>query len=95
MVKNLLVMQETQVQTLAKVMAIHPSILAWRIPRAEEPFRLQTMVRVGYSLMGSQELDMTEVISHTECTWNILGGNIGFPTYKIVYLQTNNFNFSF
>ena len=42
--------------------------------------------------MGSQELDMTEATQHTEGMWNILGGNIGFPTYKIVHLQTNNFN---
>ena len=73
-------------------MATHPNILAWRIPRTEEPLRLQTMVRVGYSLMGSQVLDVTEAISHTECTWSILDGNIGFPTYEIVHLQTNNFN---
>ena len=44
MVKNLPVMQETQVKTLKKVMATHPSILTWRIPRTEEPVRLQTMV---------------------------------------------------
>ena len=40
---NLPVMQETQVQPLEKVMATHPSILAWRIPRTEEPLVLQTM----------------------------------------------------
>jgi len=38
-------MQETQVQSLGwedplkKEMATHPSILAWRIPRREEPGR--------------------------------------------------------
>ena len=43
MVKNLLAMQETQVQSLSwkdpleKVMAAHSSILAWRIPWTEEP----------------------------------------------------------
>ena len=42
MVKNLPVMQETQVQSLGqedpleKEMAIHSSILAWRIPWTEE-----------------------------------------------------------
>ena len=46
MVKNLLAMQETQVQflgwedTLEKEMAIYSSILAWRIPWTEEPGRL-------------------------------------------------------
>ena len=43
MVKNLPEMQETQVQSLGwedpleKGMATHSSILAWRIPRTEEP----------------------------------------------------------
>ena len=43
MVKNLPVIQETQVQSLGredpldKGMATHSSILAWRIPRTEEP----------------------------------------------------------
>ena len=51
-VKNLPVMQETQeMQVLSlgqedpleEEMAIHSSILAWRIPRTEEPGRLQSM----------------------------------------------------
>ena len=59
MVKNLLVMQETQVQylgqkdTLEKEMATHSSILAWRIPRTEE-------FLAGYSAWGHKELDTTE-----------------------------------
>ena len=55
MVKNLPAMQETQVQslgwedTLEKRMATHSSILAWRIPRTEEPGGLQSvgLRRVG------------------------------------------------
>ena len=49
MVKNLPAMQETQVQSLgredslAKGIATHDSILAWRIPRTEEPGRLQSI----------------------------------------------------
>ena len=49
MVKNLLAVQETRVQSLvqedplAKGMATHSSILAWRIPWTEEPGRLQSM----------------------------------------------------
>ena len=49
MVKNLLAMQETQVQSmgqedpLEKGMATHFSILAWRIPWTEEPGGLQYM----------------------------------------------------
>ena len=42
-------MQETQVQSLSQKnpqeaeMAIHSYILAWKIPRSEEPGRLQAM----------------------------------------------------
>ena len=55
MVKNLLAMWETQVQSLGQEdpleeeMATHSSILAWRIPWTKEPGRLQSMgsQRVG------------------------------------------------
>ena len=55
MVKNPPVMQETRVQSLGKEdslekgMATHSSILAWRIPRTEEPGGLQSLglQRVG------------------------------------------------
>ena len=57
MVKNPPAMQETKVQSLSredpleKEMEIHSSVLARRIPRAEEPDRLQFMgsqrVRLG------------------------------------------------
>ena len=56
-VKNLPAMQETQVQFLCqedpleKEMAIHSSILAWKIQWTEEPGGLQSM--------GSQEADIT------------------------------------
>ena len=49
MVKRLLTMQETRVQSLGredlleKGMATHSSILAWKIPRLEEPGRLESM----------------------------------------------------
>ena len=49
MVKNLPAMQETWVQALGwedpleKGMAMHSSILAWRIPWTEEPGGLQSM----------------------------------------------------
>ena len=56
MVKNLLAMQETQVQTLGQEdpleegKATHSSTLAWRIPWTEEPGGLQSMrlQRVGH-----------------------------------------------
>ena len=55
MVKNPPAKQETQVRSLGredpleKGMATHSSILAWEIPRTEEPGRLQSMAlqRVG------------------------------------------------
>ena len=56
MVKRLPTMWETQVRSLGwedplgKAMAPHSSTLAWKIPRTEEPGRLQSMgsLRVGY-----------------------------------------------
>ena len=59
MVKNLPAMQETQVQSLggedplAEGMAAHSSILAWKIPRTEEPGGLQFVGshRVGYDIV--------------------------------------------
>ena len=56
MVKCLPTMRETQVQSLGqedfleKEMGTHSSILAWKIPRMEEPDRLQSMgsQRVGH-----------------------------------------------
>ena len=65
MVKNLPAMQETWVQSLdwkdllEEGMATHSRILAWRIPRTEEP-------GAGYSPQGCRKSDMTEWISHTE-----------------------------
>ena len=58
MVKNLSAMQETQVQFLGledpleKGMAVHSSILAWRIPGTEEPD--------GPQPMGHKESDTIE-----------------------------------
>ena len=49
MVKNLPAMQEAWIQSLGqedyleKETATHSSILAWKIPRTEEPSRLQSM----------------------------------------------------
>ena len=49
MVKRLSTMRETWVRSLGrenpleKEMAIHSSTIAWKIPRTEEPGRLQSM----------------------------------------------------
>ena len=65
-VKNLPAIQETQVWSLGredpleKGMAIHSSILAWRISWIEEP--------AGYSPWGCKESDTTEQLTH--CAWN-------------------------
>ena len=61
MVKNLPAVRETWVQSLGaedpleKGMAIHSSILAWRISWAEEPGKLQSL--------GHKESDMTELLT--------------------------------
>ena len=58
MVKNLPAIQETQVRSLSpedaleKEMATHSSILAWRIPRTEEPGGLQF---IGLQRGGHEE----------------------------------------
>ena len=60
-VKNLPVMQETQVHSMGwedpldKGMATHSSILAWRIPWTEEPGGLQSK--------DCKELDTTEQLT--------------------------------
>ena len=52
-VKSLPAMQKTQICSLGwkdplqKGMAIHSSILAWRVPLTEEPGRLQSMASHG------------------------------------------------
>ena len=63
MVKNLPAMQETQVQSLGqedpleKGMAIHSSILAWRISWTEEPGGLQPRP------WGPKESDTAELLT--------------------------------
>ena len=60
-VKNLPAMQETRVQSLGwedsleKGVATHASILAWRIPRTEEPGGVQSI--------GSQRVRHTEQLT--------------------------------
>ena len=65
-VKRLPAMQETRAQPLGeedpleKVMAIHSSTLAWKIPWMEEPGGLQSM--------GSQRSDTTEQLHFPFCS---------------------------
>ena len=63
MAKRLATMRETRVQSLGqedpleKETATHSSILAWKIPRMEEPGRLQSKgsQRVGHDLATEQQ----------------------------------------
>ena len=55
---------------LEKAMAPHSSTFAWKIPRTEEPGRLQSM--------GSLELDTTERL-HLHFSLSCTGGGNGNP----------------
>ena len=65
-------MQETQIQSLGwedpleKGMAIHASILAWRIPWTKEPGGLQSMgpQRVRHDLVTKQQQHMPDTIPY-------------------------------
>ena len=51
-------------------MAIHSSILAWRIPWTEESGRLQAMGSQELDMTWSQELDMTWS-QELDMTWRL------------------------
>ena len=76
MVKNPLAMQEMQVRSLGqedpleKEMAIHSSILSWKIPWAEEPSRLQSMgsQRVGHGNTRPPDLPLEKPICRSGST---------------------------
>ena len=67
-VKNLPVVQETQIQFLGREdpleegWAIHSSILAWRIPWTEEPAGLQSIGLRTYMRMPGQLLQLCLVL---------------------------------
>ena len=90
MIENLPAMQETRVLSLGregpleKGMAIHSRILAWRIPRTEEPGRLQSM--------GSQESEMSEQLSTHSHMLNILVTQLlrhGFGIKQTLYFSSD------
>ena len=70
-VKNLLAIQETWVQSmgqedpLEKRMATHSSILAWRIPWTEEPGKLPSkeLQRAGHDLGTNTNYRLYQIIS--------------------------------
>ena len=77
-------MQETWVQSLGREdlleegMAIHPSILAWRVPWTEEPGGL-------YSPQGCKQSDKTEVTEYTSIL-SIVSGFFGQHYVHNTYL---------
>ena len=100
-VKNLPVIQETRVRSLGwkvpleKGMATDSSILAWRISWTGKPG--------GPQSVGSQELDMTEWLTHTHASYilfcqeearfyhrEICTLSIYFFIKKITHIQGNN-----
>ena len=72
MVKHLPAMRETRVRFLGwedlleKEMATHSSALAWRIPRTEEPGRLQSM---GSQRIGRDWATSLHFLSSTSLVW--------------------------
>ena len=79
-VKNLLAMQETQVQSpgqealLEKGMATHSSILSWEIPWIEEPGRLQSM--------GSQRIRQDLMTTPPPPQFPVIGKSTGQVAYS-------------
>ena len=62
-----------QKDPLEERMAIHSSVLAWRVPWTEEPCGLQSIDPI--------KLDMTERLTHTgTCIWNFTSNSRLIPT---------------
>ena len=84
-VKNLPAIQEIQVQSLSqkdpleKGMSTHWSILAWRIPWAEDPGGLQSM--------GSQESDTTKQLTLSLSLETLASHLQGQPAFHIPCLS--------
>ena len=76
MVKNMSAMRETWVQSLGqedpleKAMATHSSLLAWRIPRTEEPGGLQCK---GHKESDTTEVTLWTVATRLLCPWDSPG----------------------
>ena len=85
MVKNLPTMWETWVQFLGwedlleKGKATHSSILAWRIPWAEEPGRLQSM---GSQRVGHNRATNTSLFKYK---WHLHGSQQLIKDFHIYY----------
>ena len=72
MVKNLPVVQETQVRSLGQEdplkeeMATHSSVFAWEIPWTEEPTGLQSMVSQSHDLVTKQQQQIYNTVKLTD-----------------------------
>ena len=92
--KNLPAMQETRVRPLGwekpleREIATHSSILAWEIPRTEEPGSY------SYSPWGHKESDTTERLTHTHTHTHThttcLGKSSAFRKHAIGNLEEYN-----
>ena len=88
-VRNLSAMQETLVWSLGqedpqeKGMAIHSSIVAWRIPGTEEPDRLQSMglQRVAHD-WAQEHINMSTVQEMARLNKSIVDRKISWATDK-------------
>ena len=100
-VKNLSVMQKTQIQSLGwedpldKEMATHSSILTWRIPWTQEPGELQSMrsQRVGHDWGTNPSLPYTRARAHTHThtqTITIAGGKGETKDHMIRFSDTEH-----
>ena len=106
-VKNLPATQESRVWSLGledpleKGMAIHSSILAWRIPWTEEPGRLQSMgsqrVRNDWATNATKHLWRRFTCSDLRLTdwWFSLGGSLLIQPFRVIHKSLLNlFKFS-
>ena len=83
LVKNLLAAQETSVPSLGrkepfeKGMATHSSILAWRIPRTEEPGGLQSL---GSQRVGNDWSFSLSLLYILPCVKEMASGKLLYQT---------------
>ena len=99
-VKKLPAMQETwlwclgQKDPLEKQVATHSSILAWRIPRTEEPGELQSMgsQRVRHNWVTKHAHTHTHTHTHTEAIWGKHSVGFGILVIWIQFCQLHDRN---
>ena len=100
-VKNHLPMQETRVQSLVqedpleKEMATHSNILAWKIPRSEEPGRLQSIGMQSWTKLRDWTTMTTKVLIWQHFA-NTMKNNVSANKLIPILQEEDNIqNFSF